>query len=107
MNERLLSSSLENNHLYQIKYKVTAYDKNGNVQATKNWTNSETFQLYKVGGFDRISRIIDFYGIKNTSQLRLDNHMFDSLLVQENLLFLRNPTKNQNKSLFIPNTNCQ
>ena len=98
MNERLLSSSLENNHLYQIKYKVTAYDKNGNVQATKNWTNSETFQLYKVGGFDRISRIIDFYGIKNTSQLRLDNHMFDSLLVQENLLFLRNPTKNQNKA---------
>lgn len=97
-NTLLLSKNLKADCLYQIRYKVTAYDKDGKATETQEFKNSDTFQVYKVKAYDRLTRIIEFYGITNQSQFRLDNNIYDSLLFQGNQIIIRNPTKNKNQA---------
>ncbi|MBC1391770.1 wall associated protein, partial [Listeria welshimeri] len=52
-----------------------------------------------VTGLDSLPRLLKFYGIANKrSQFMLDNNMKDELLVQGNVVFIRNPQKNAGKA---------
>ena len=97
LTNRLLTTELEKNVLYGVRYKAETYDDTGNITATSNWKESDTFQLYTVTSFDRMPRIMQFYGITNRNLIMQDNHMVDELVLESNELFIRNPQKNAGK----------
>ncbi|HHT5776178.1 TPA: DUF6531 domain-containing protein [Listeria monocytogenes] len=91
-NTLLLKGALKENHLYQVEAEI----KDGNESVSKKY---DTFQIYKVTGLDSLPRLLKFYGIANKrSQFMLDNNMKDELLVQGNVVFIRNPQKNAGKA---------
>lgn len=91
-NTMLLKGALKENHLYQVEAEI----KDGNESASKKY---DTFQIYRVTGMDSLPRLLKFYGISNKrSQFMLDNNMKDELLVQGNVVFIRNPQQNAGKA---------
>ncbi|WP_311772071.1 DUF6531 domain-containing protein [Listeria booriae] len=91
-NTLLLKGALKENHLYQVEAEI----KDGNESASKKY---DTFQIYRVTGMDSLPRLLKFYGISNKrSQFMLDNNMKDELLVQGNVVFIRNPQQNAGKA---------
>lgn len=85
------NSKLSANHLYTVKYKVSAGSED------TGWKNGDTFLIYNLTGYERVPRLLSFYGVRDTKQFLVDNNMMDDLLVQKNQVIIRNPTKNQDK----------
>lgn len=82
---------LKLNTLYTTKYK------NDNEGNSTGWKDSDQFLIYKVTAYDRLSRVLAFYGISDKAQFMQDNNMDDELLVEGNIIFIRNPKKNKDK----------
>lgn len=87
----LYSNDLKVNTLYQVKYQSHYNGKSSNLK------NSDEFLLYRVTAYDRLPRLLNFYGITDKTQFMQDNNMSDELLVEGNVLFVRNPKKNKDK----------
>lgn len=64
--------------------------------ATGNTAKSDEFLIYKVKQFDVLSKIANYYGVP-LSQISFDNRVQDMLLVENNTIIIRNPTKNGNR----------
>lgn len=75
--------------LYHMYAKATYNGKTGKT------VNSDNFLIYKVTRYDTMKKIADHYGV-SLDQLLFDNRAADMLLVENNTLFIKNPTKNQN-----------
>ena len=75
--------------LYNMNVKASYNGKTGKT------TNSDNFLIYKVSRYDTMKKIADHYGV-SLSDLLFDNKAPDMLLVENNTLFIKNPTKNQN-----------
>ncbi|MEG0415797.1 MAG: RHS repeat-associated core domain-containing protein [Erysipelothrix sp.] len=82
---------LKLNTLYSTRYK------NDNQGDSTGWKDSDQFLIYKVTAYDRLSRVLAFYGIEDKAQFMQDNNMDDELLVEGNIIFIRNPKKNKDK----------
>ena len=76
------------NTLYYLDATVTV---NGNTSVTKT---SDTYIVYKATQFDTLPNIANHYGV-SYDQVARDNHVVDRLIVENNTVFIRNPTKNQ------------
>lgn len=85
------NNKLSANHLYTVKYKVSTGSED------TGWKNGDTFLIYNLTGYERVPRLLSFYGVSDTKQFLVDNNMMDDLLVQKNQVIIRNPTKNQDK----------
>lgn len=92
-----LASEYKANTVYQVKYKTTVFNTDGTVKETTEWANGDTFQTYKVTGWDTIFRVNDFYGLTYMNT-KIDNNMRSNYLIEGNTMFLRNPAKNQGKA---------
>lgn len=94
---------LESN--YQVSSFLQGFEKDKVYEffftATKNGQHSQVkktwFQLYEVQDFDLINHIATFYGVPLESVIE-DNNLNDELLTKGNLLFIREPTRNQGKT---------
>lgn len=87
----LYNTNLKMNSLYKVSYQSS---QNG---ISSEWKQSDEFILYKVTAYDRLPRLLAFYGITNKTLFMQDNNMDDELLVEGNVLFIRNPLKNKDK----------
>ncbi|MBC6314039.1 DUF6531 domain-containing protein [Listeria grandensis] len=92
-----LATDYKANTVYQVKFKTTVFNTDGSVKETTEWTNGDTFQTYKVTGWDTIFRVNDFYGLTYMNT-KIDNNMRSNYLIEGNTMFLRNPTKNEGKA---------
>ncbi|MCO1604046.1 DNRLRE domain-containing protein [Desulfosporosinus nitroreducens] len=79
--------------LYHIEAK--AFDEEGDLIGT---SVSESFQIYQVKTFDLLSRIAGFYDV-TIDQLKLDNNIGKDGLIENNVIFIRNPQQNQGKAM--------
>jgi len=79
--------------LYQIK--AEAIDEKGNPIGT---SVSDSFQIYQVKANDILSNIAGFYGV-TIDQLKIDNNIGKDGLVENNVIFIRNPQQNQGKAM--------
>lgn len=78
------------NELYRIRATATL---DGETSST---AYSDYFQIYQIQAKDTIPYIASFYGVPN-SVIMSDNRVGDTLLVEGNTLFIRNPKKNAGK----------
>lgn len=76
--------------LYSMNAKASLDGKTGKT------VESDKFLVYTITRYDTMKKIADYYGVPLT-QLLSDNKAADMLLVENNTLFVRNPTKNQDK----------
>ena len=74
---------------YTIRATAMYQDKTGSRK------ESDTFFIYHATGYDTLSKIADYYGVP-LATLMFDNKAADTLMVENNTLFIRNPTRNQN-----------
>jgi len=79
------------NDLYQIRGRATI--NNGVTYGTQQ--SSDRFTVYQVKQYDTLQKIANHYGIP-INQISFDNRIRDMLMVQNNTLFIRNPTQNAN-----------
>jgi RHS repeat-associated core domain len=82
---------IEYDKVYQSQVKAI------NQEGNSEWIKGDNFQIHQVSSYDRIDRIISYYGIENLEQFMQDNNMMDGVLIQNNVIFIRNPTKNAGK----------
>ena len=75
-------------------YEVTVSDDSGHLSTT-------TFKTYEVKKFDIISNIAAYYGVSEDILVK-DNNLSDGLLVEGNVLFIRNPSLNVDSSYDTP-----
>ncbi|WP_193437623.1 LysM domain-containing protein, partial [Streptococcus suis] len=80
----------ELNTLYTIDAES---QKDGQTSGKKS---SDSFIIYKVTQYDTLPKIASYYGVP-LKQIAFDNRIQDMLLVKNNTLFIRNPSKNANK----------
>ena len=99
--KRLYTSDLKKNVEYGVRVQAKKLD-GTTVVETGAVVESDHFQLYRATGFDRLYRVMHFYGLTDRNILMSDNHMRDELLIEGNELFLRNPQKNQGKAYTSP-----
>ncbi|WZU01013.1 hypothetical protein MGH68_16275 [Erysipelothrix sp. D19-032] len=85
------STSLKKTTPYTVRYRTS------DASGTSKWKSGDTFIIYKSTGYDRISRLLAFYGVSDKEQFMRDNNLSDELLVASNEVIIRNPTKNQTK----------
>ncbi len=60
-----------------------------------NLAKSDEFLIYRITRYDTMTKIADYYGVP-LSTLLFDNKAADTLLVENNTLFIRNPQRNKN-----------
>ncbi len=84
----------EMNEVYTIEATSTLDD--------ESITKSTWFQLYEVKNFDVLSSVASFYGVPTEIMIE-DNNLQDELIVSDNILFIREPTRNQGKEYVTPN----
>lgn len=82
--------NLENDYVYQYGAKATYFDEDTDVTSTGIEATSDTFLIYKVKQKDTLPYIANYYGV-NLDTLMKDNHVQDTLAVENNTLFIRNP----------------
>jgi len=75
----------EYNKVYDVNVSAT---KESETVSKKTW-----FQLYEVKDFDLLSSVASFYGVE-TEVLIKDNHLQDELIIEGNVLFIREPKRN-------------
>ena len=75
--------------LYSISAQTAKEDKHGIP------VKSDEFLVYRAVRYDSLSKIADYYGVP-LSTLMFDNKAADTLMVENNTIFIRNPQKNQN-----------
>ncbi len=75
--------------LYSMSAQAVKEDKQG-VQV-----KSDEFLIYRATRYDSLSKIADYYGVP-LSVLMFDNKAADTLMVENNTIFIRNPQKNRN-----------
>lgn len=63
---------------------------------TGNTAKSDEFLIYKIKQYDTLPQIARYYGVA-LDQIMFDNRAQDGLLVENNTIIVRNPTKNKNK----------
>lgn len=78
------------NTIYQ--YSATA-SKDG---VTGNTVKSDEFLIYKIKQYDVLPKIASYYGVP-INQIMFDNRVQDILLIENNTIIIRNPTKNGNR----------
>ena len=78
------------NTIYQ--YSATA-SKDG---VTGNTVKSDEFLIYKIKQYDVLPKIASYYGVP-LNQIMFDNRVQDILLIENNTIIIRNPTKNGNR----------
>lgn len=76
--------------IYQ--YSATA-SKDG---VTGNTAKSDEFLIYKIKQYDVLPKIASYYGVP-VNQIMFDNRVQDILLIENNTIIIRNPTKNGNR----------
>ena len=77
---------------YDTPYTVSAQAAYRDKQGSK--TTSDEFLIYRVTRYDTMQKIADYYGVP-LAALLFDNKAADTLLVENNTLFIRNPQKNK------------
>lgn len=85
-----LFTNFEFNKLYTFYARAT-----DGVNVSDN-KQSDSFIIYKVKQRDTIPYIANYYGVP-ASQIMKDNRVQDTLLVENNTLFIRNPKQNVDK----------
>ena len=75
--------------LYSMSAQTAKEDKQGVP------VKSDEFLIYRATRYDSLSKIADYYGVP-LSSLMFDNKAADTLMVENNTIFIRNPQKNQN-----------
>ena len=73
-------------------YEATA-SKDG---VTGNTAKSDEYLVYKIKQYDVLPKIASYYGVP-LSQIMFDNRVQDILLIEDNTIIVRNPTKNGNR----------
>lgn len=73
-------------------YEATA-SKDG---TTGNTAKSDEYLVYKIKQYDVLPQIASYYGVP-LSQIMFDNRVQDILLIEDNTIIVRNPTKNGNR----------
>lgn len=73
--------------LYSISAQTAKEDKQGVP------VKSDEFLVYRATRYDSLSKIADYYGVP-LSTLMFDNKAADTLMVENNTIFIRNPQKN-------------
>lgn len=79
----------DKNTVYTIKAQASTAEKMGKVAV------SDEFLIYQVTRYDTMQKIADYYGVP-LATLLFDNKAADTLLVENNTLFIRNPQRNKN-----------
>ena len=79
----------DKNTIYTIKAQASTMERLGKVAV------SDEFLIYQVSRYDTMQKIADYYGVP-LSTLLFDNKAADTLLVENNTLFIRNPQRNKN-----------
>lgn len=79
----------EKNTVYTIKAQAATAEKLGKTAV------SDEFLIYQVTRYDTMQKIADYYGVP-LATLLFDNKAADTLLVENNTLFIRNPQRNKN-----------
>ena len=89
---------------WQTPYPFTAYDQNtiytisaqaATAEKLGKKVTSDEFLIYQVTRYDTMQKIADYYGVP-LATLLFDNKAADTLLVENNTLFIRNPQRNKN-----------
>ena len=75
-------------------YTIDAESQKDNLTSGKK--SSDTFLIYKVTQYDTLPKIAAYYGVP-LNQIAYDNRIQDMLVVKNNTLFIRNPSKNANR----------
>lgn len=78
---------------YDTPYTITAQAAYRDQKGTEE--KSDEFLIYRVTRYDTMNKIADYYGVP-LATLLFDNKAADTLLVENNTLFIRNPQKNKN-----------
>lgn len=78
---------------YDTLYFMSAQAAKGDKQGT--FVKSDEFLIYRATRYDSLSKIADYYGVP-LSVLMFDNKAADTLMVENNTIFIRNPQKNRN-----------
>ena len=78
---------------YDTLYFMSAQAAKGDKQGTL--VKSDEFLIYRATRYDSLSKIADYYGVP-LSVLMFDNKAADTLMVENNTIFIRNPQKNRN-----------
>ena len=61
-----------------------------------NEAKSDEFLIYKIKQYDILPKIASYYGVP-LEQIMFDNRVQDTLLIENNTIIVRNPTKNGNR----------
>lgn len=96
--DKLFSPELDKLYYIEAIARYEEVDEEGNVEIIESPPGkSDTFQIYKVTGYDLFTNVLNFYGITDKDTFMKDNNMKDELLIEGNVIFIRNPTQNQGK----------
>lgn len=79
---------------FNINYHYTVNTAKDGVMGKSH--DSDSFLIYKVKQYDVLPKIARYYGV-DINQIAFDNRIQDMLLIENNTIFIRNPTKNANK----------
>ncbi|MGL4663292.1 MAG: DUF6531 domain-containing protein, partial [Culicoidibacterales bacterium] len=91
--QMVAADKFQKDKLYRIQYKTKAVI--DGKESITDWKDNDTFQTYSVRSFDRLPRLLAYYGVEdNALGFRIDNHLYDYLLMEKNEIFIRNPKKN-------------
>lgn len=96
--DMLFSPELDKLYHIEAVARYEGPDESGNMQIKESPAAiSDTFQIYQVKDMDIFSRVLTFYGITDKATFMKDNNMTDGVLVQNNIIFIRNPKQNAGK----------
>ena len=83
-----LYAGLKTDKLYKIKAIARKDDKSSGEK------ESDSFVIYKVKQFDTFPKIAKYYGVPLVDIMK-DNHVQDTLVIENNTIFIRNPKTNE------------
>ncbi|MFL0266521.1 peptidoglycan-binding protein [Candidatus Clostridium radicumherbarum] len=89
------ASNIFKGYSFNTLYSIKAVAELNGVSGAPGY--SDSFQIYQVQAKDTIPYIANFYGVP-AATIEKDNSVRDSLLIEGNTLFIRNPMKNQGKA---------
>ena len=80
---------------YELNTAYTINARSATAEKLGKTATSDPFLIYRVTRYDTMQKIADYYGVPLNTLLS-DNKAADMLLVENNTLFIRNPTRNKN-----------